>query len=209
MEKDEKKFKIVAVAGSTRPKSMSNTYKVLKIVADEINKDPLFKAEIYNLNDLDIKSCIGCDRCKYDNTCSIQDDYVKIFHPLFLNNPKVKGLIVATPVYYAGMSAKVKAFFERTLFFRRKNFAMRDIIGGAIAVSKSRNGGVELALIDIITSFLVNDMVVVPDSAPTSHFGGAVWSGHADGVEKDVIGIASAINLGKRMMEVIKKMYLK
>ena len=53
---------------------------------------------------------------------------------------------------------------------------------------------------------LVQDMVIVSDGRPTSHFGGTVWGGHPEGVGSDAFGLATARNLGKRVAEVALKL---
>jgi hypothetical protein len=50
-------------------------------------------------------------------------------------------------------------------------------------------------------------MVVVSDGQPTSHFGGALWSGHPDGIANDTVGLETARNLGKRVAEVAAIMH--
>jgi hypothetical protein len=54
---------------------------------------------------------------------------------------------------------------------------------------------------------LAQDMVVVSEGRPTSHYGATLWSGHPDGIEKDAFGLETARNLGKRVAEVAAKMH--
>ena len=76
--------------------------------------------------------------------CSQQDD----FQPLIpkLADPKIAGIIMASPVYMGSMSSQAKAFIDRTVLFRRNGFMFKNKLGGALTVGGSRNGGQELTL---------------------------------------------------------------
>jgi multimeric flavodoxin WrbA len=91
--------------------------------------------------------------------------------------------------------------------FRRNGFLLRDKVGGVIAVGGVRNGGQELTIQMVQAAMLVQDMIVVSEGKPTSHYGATLWSGHPDGIEKDTFGLETARNLGKRVAEVAAKMY--
>ncbi|MEM1362956.1 MAG: flavodoxin family protein [Pseudomonadota bacterium] len=52
-----------------------------------------------------------CRQCRLaDGSCAIKDRYRELFFNDFL---PAEGLIVATPIYWYGMSAQLKAFFDR------------------------------------------------------------------------------------------------
>jgi multimeric flavodoxin WrbA len=91
--------------------------------------------------------------------------------------------------------------------FRRNGFLLRDKVGGVIAVGGVRNGGQELTIQMVQAAMLVQDMIVVSEGKPTSHYGATLWSGHPDGIEKDTFGLETARNLGKRVAEVAAKMH--
>ncbi|MEL7013297.1 MAG: flavodoxin family protein [Pseudomonadota bacterium] len=55
-----------------------------------------------------LRDCKAC-RCA-DGQCGIQDGYHDLFFNEFL---PADGLILATPIYWYGMSAQLKAFFDR------------------------------------------------------------------------------------------------
>jgi hypothetical protein len=60
---------------------------------------------------------------------------------------------------------------------------------------------------DIVKNCLIHGMIVVPDAPPTSHFGGMLWSGIPDGIDRDEMGIKTAVNLGKKVAEIVKKLH--
>lgn len=55
-----------------------------------------------------LRDCRTCRRA--DGTCAIDDEYRAVFLEKLL---PARGLILATPVYWYGMSAQTKAFFDR------------------------------------------------------------------------------------------------
>ena len=56
-----------------------------------------------------------CQKCRTeDGECAIEDDFRRVFLDLFL---PADGVVVATPVYWYGMSAQLKAFFDRAFCY--------------------------------------------------------------------------------------------
>jgi multimeric flavodoxin WrbA len=117
-----------------------------------------------------------------------------------LRGANVGGIIVGTPVYFSNMTALCKAFLDRWMAFRG-TFALRDKVGGAIAVGAARNGGQELTLQTIHAAMLCQDMIIVSEGRPTSRLGGIVVS-TKDDISKDETGLATARSLGRRVAEV-------
>jgi multimeric flavodoxin WrbA len=160
---------------------------------------------VVDLSEMKMNGCIACGKCMKVLECSQEDDFVKMI-PI-LSDPALAGLVVATPVYFGSMTSQCKAFLDRCVMFRRNGFLLRDKVGGVIAVGGFRNGGQELTIQAVQAAMLVQDMVVVGEGRPTSHYGATVWSGHPDGIEKDTIGLETARNLGKRVVEVATRMH--
>jgi len=63
------------------------------------------------LNDLKIRGCQACYWCKKNNVaeCAVKDDMQQI-HRLM---QECDGLIVATPIYFGGVTAQAKAWLDR------------------------------------------------------------------------------------------------
>ena len=197
-------MKIVGISCSPR-KGKSTKYG-LEICLQAV-KETAPEAEIMliDLSELKVNGCIACGKCVKILECSQEDDFAKMI-PIF-SDPGLAGVVVATPVYLGSMTSQCKAFFDRCVMFRRNGFLFRDKVGGVIAVGGVRNGGQELAIQAVQAAMLVQDMVVVGDGRPTSHYGAALWSGHPDGIEKDAVGLETARNLGRRVAEVATRMH--
>ena len=197
-------MKIVGISCSPR-KGKSTTYALdvcLQAVKETV---PDVETMLIELSDMKMNGCVACGKCMKVLECSEEDDFTKMI-PI-LSDPELAGLVVATPVYFGSMTSQCKAFLDRCVMFRRNGFLLRDKVGGVIAVGGVRNGGQELAIQAVQAAMLVQDMVVVSEGRPTSHYGATLWSGHPDGIEKDTFGLETARNLGKRVAEVAARMH--
>ena len=197
-------MKIVGISCSPR-KGKSTKYALdvcLQAVKEMV---PDIETMLIELSEMKMNGCVACGKCMKVLECSQEDDFTKMI-PI-LSDPELAGLVVATPVYFGSMTSQCKAFLDRCVMFRRNGFLLRDKVGGVIAVGGVRNGGQELAIQAVQAAMLVQDMVVVSEGRPTSHYGATLWSGHPDGIEKDAFGLETARNLGKRVAEVAAKMH--
>ncbi len=194
-------MKIIGICGS--PKKVNSTS--LFALKEALKECEIlgFETEIIELSKHNFNGCIDCGFCKGKLECAQKDDFQNNILPI-LDDENLKGLIFASPVYFGGISSQLKSFMDRSVLFRRNGFKFENVVCGAITVGRSRNGGQELASMDIIKNALIQGMIVVPDSSPTSHFGGNLWSGNPTGIENDEAGIRTAKNLGKKVAEIAK-----
>ena len=119
-----------------------------------------------------------------------KDDFPQVLAKL--TDPKVAGIIVATPVYFSGMSYLCKAFIDRLGIARKNNFALADKVGGVIAVGGVRNGGQELAIQGVQNALLCQEMVLVGDGRPTCHTGATLLNPGTDDISGDEFGLSTA-----------------
>ena len=196
-------MKIVGISCS--PRKGKSTKYALEVCLQAVKEMvPDVETLLIELSDMKMNGCLACGKCMKVLECSQEDDFVKMI-PI-LSDSELAGLVVATPVYFGSMTSQCKAFLDRCVMFRRNGFLLRNKVGGAIAVGGVRNGGQELTIQAVHAAMLVHDMVVVSEGKPTSHYGATLWSGHPEGIEKDVFGLETARNLGKRVVEVAAKM---
>jgi multimeric flavodoxin WrbA len=171
----------------------------LKKALDVIRKKDVY-TEIITLFDKDIKPCIVCDKCKTRYMCSQSDDVMKIYKKLVAAD----AIIMASPAYYAMVSGRMKNFMDRSLPVRRNGMKLSGKIGGAISVGASRNGGQELVCQQIKTWMGLHEMLTVTDK-DTAHFGGIAWAERGKDPSRDRIGVQTCENLGKKILESLKK----
>jgi len=197
-------MKILGICGSPRKANSTTLFALEKALAavEERGGD----TQLLRLSQYTFSGCIDCGVCRKKPDCSIDDDFKQTIIPL-LKDPEVKGMIYASPVYFGGVTWQMKAFLDRSVLFRRNGFQFENRVAGVLTVGRSRHGGQELAAMDLVKNCLIHGMIVVPDSSPTSHFGGLLWSGIPGGIENDRMGIETAVNLGKKMAEIVKKLY--
>jgi multimeric flavodoxin WrbA len=122
-----------------------------------------------------------------------------------LSDPQVAGLVIGTPVYFANMSSLCKAFLERLIVFRKKDFALSNKVAGVLAVGGARNGGQELTIQSVKAALYGQEMIVVGESRPTAHFGPCAWNKKGQKkITDDEVGMAAVKNLGRRVAEVAR-----
>ena len=157
---------IIGLVGSPRE---GNTKILVEAALSEAEAMGL-TTELVHLGKMNIAPCIACDKCRKEKRCVQEDDFQKVAEKL----KGMQGLVVGSPVYYGGVSAQLKAFMDRTRYLRRKE-ALKDSVGGAIAVGAARNGGQETTIQQIHNFFFIQGMIVVSDEE-TMHYGGTGWA---------------------------------
>jgi multimeric flavodoxin WrbA len=99
--------KIEILIGS--PRKRGNTYLMAEMLTDGLNKDKIV-ANISFLYDFDIKPCVDCRGCKKDKmVCVLEDDMKNLYTRVESSDI----LIIATPIYWFGPSAKTKLLLDR------------------------------------------------------------------------------------------------
>ena len=100
---------VLAIQGS--PRKNGSTNKILNVFEDHIQKDGRFLYKKHHLQDLDISPCIACNSCRKGDGryCVHKDD----MEGIYLSILEAEILILATPVYFAGMSSQMKIFLDR------------------------------------------------------------------------------------------------
>jgi len=188
--------KVLAINGSPRKKG--NTQTLLEAAADELRKAGA-EVEMISIADVDVRPCNGCRRC-YEKLwdCPIEDDAIKVLKKVAYSD----GLLVGSPVYFGGVTAQLKALFDRSIMpYQVLDFS--DKVGGAITVGGSAHGGQELAALEIASFFMCHDMIIATTKGEV--LGGMATANKLGEVRSDAAGLESARNLGKRMAKLMKK----
>ena len=108
-------MKVVAFHGS--PRRMGNTEELLRSLVLGMQEAGA-EVEVVRLCDLAIQPCIGCGGCEKTGECVLEDAMQDLY-------PKVLGaatVILASPIYFYGITAQAKAFVDRNqaLWSRRR-----------------------------------------------------------------------------------------
>lgn len=123
-----------------------------------------------------------------------KDDITELYPDII----RADGLIFATPVFWANMSAVMKDFVEHLTVLENDGFLLQGKIAGFIAASKENEGGVEMAAMNMVIE-LTQMGVLVPPNAVMWYPGH--WStAHAD---HTAWAKEDAPKVGKNMVKLI------
>src|SRR5208283_78826 len=190
---------IIGICGSPREQA---TEYVLKEALRMLNEKG-FETQFWTVRGKWIEFCIHCDYCLTNKECFFQDEMQNLY-PLLI---QANGIIFATPVYYGGISAQMKAVMDRTraLVAADKN-VFKGKIGMGIAVGGDRSGGQEFALMQIHNFYIINGMVPVSGGPLGANFGATFWSKDTlEGVKLDEEGFRSLKKTVKQFAAYMEK----
>ena len=176
------------------PRKEGCTARALREVADTLRQEGI-ETEIIEVGSRDIRGCLACGACKASGTCVI-DDLVNELAPKL---EAADGLLVGTPVYYAGANGTIKALLDR--LFHSTGFDKRMKVGAAVV--SSRRAGSTSAFDEINKYFTISGMPIV-----SSNYWNEVHGYTAADVEKDLEGLQTMRTLGRNMAFLIKAIQL-
>ncbi|MDR2392003.1 MAG: flavodoxin family protein [Planctomycetota bacterium] len=187
-------MKIVTINGS--PRNSGNTAYTLD-VASTVFKNEGIETERIDIGVRAIRGCAGCRLCRQrlDRRCIANDDIVNSYlETLFTAD----GLLVSSPVYYAGINGALKSFLDRAFFVASANGALfRHKVGaGMVAV---RRAGATTALEQINKYLAISEMFV-----PTSSYWGMAYGMAPGESAQDVEGVQTAQVLAANMAWLLK-----
>ena len=130
-------MKVIAINGS--PNNKGNTWFALKTTGDVIISEGI-DFEIIHIGHKSIHGCLACRKCfeNKDSCCSIRNDSFNDHIPAI---KEADGIILGSPVYYAGIAGTMKCFLDRLFYVSAANGNwMRHKIGASV-VAVRRSGG--------------------------------------------------------------------
>lgn len=110
--------KIICIFGSPRLNGNSDILLNAAIRGAETNG---IEVEKIIIRDLQIAPCNSCSGCHEKGVCVIGDDMQKIYPKLV----DTDGIIVASPIYFMGVSAQLKAFIDRCQAFWARKYILK------------------------------------------------------------------------------------
>jgi multimeric flavodoxin WrbA len=188
-------MKVVAFNGSARKDG--NTAILVRQVFGELEKGGI-ETELVQLAGQAIRGCTACGQCRknQDTRCAVKGD---IANECIAKMLEADGIILASPVYFADITAEMKALIDRAGYVSRSNGDMLKRKVGAAVVAARRAGFVHA--FDSINHFFLIGQMIVP--------GSIYWNmgiGRAIGeVEQDEEGLKTMQILGQNMAWLLKK----
>lgn len=183
-------MKILTINGS--PHLNGCTDRALREVEKTLKENGV-EYERFNIGNKDIRGCIACNYCRTHGKC-VFSDQVNEFAPKFA---EADGIIVGTPIYYAGANGQALAFLDR-LFYSTAGTIDPTMKVGA-AVLSSRRAGSTSAMDEINKYFTMNSMPIV-----SSTYWNEVHGISADDEELDLEGLQTMRNLGRNTAFLVK-----
>ena len=185
-------MKVLLLNGSARKNGC--TARALKEV-EEVLQQQGIETEYIDVGDKTIRGCVACGSCKKTGKC-VFDDFVNELAKKF---EQAEGLVVGTPVYYAGASGTVIALLDR--LFCSTPFDKTMKVGAAVL--SSRRAGSTSALDELNKYFAIENMPIAP-----STYWNEVHGSVASDVDKDLEGLQTMRNLGRNVAFMIKSIQL-
>lgn len=190
-------MKVTVVNGSPRRKG--NTQAMLAASAKEL-KALGISIESVALAEYEVQPCNGCERCyKKPWDCPIDDDAAGLLRKMRASD----GLLIGSPVYFGGVTAQLKALFDRSIM-PYQAMELRDKVGGALSCGGGAHGGQELTIMQIVTFFTTHDMVVA--NCEGGLYGAMGVANDKGEVLRDEEAMKASKNLGRRMAQLMAAM---
>ena len=181
-------MKVLLINGS--PHKDGCTFTALNEVAKTLEKNGI-ETEILYLGVKPIAGCIACGKCSQLGKCFIDDKVNEIL----ARCDEFDGLVIGSPVYYAGPSGQLRAFLDRLFYAGGWRFAGKP---GAAVVS-CRRGGATAAFDQLNKYFTISSMPIV-----SSQYWNQVHGAYAEQVLQDEEGMQTMRTLGNNMAWLLK-----
>jgi len=185
-------MKVLLINGS--PKANGNTALALKEMAEIFAQEGI-EAEIIHVGNKDIRGCIACGSCGKTGKC-VFDDVVNEVAAKF---EAADGLVIGSPVYYAGANATLMAFLQRLFYSTRFDKTMK--VGASIAIA--RRGGCSATYDEMNKFFGISGMPIA-----SSQYWNSVHGGAPGQAAQDEEGMQTMRTLARNMAFLMKSIAL-
>ncbi len=205
-------MKVLLINGS--PHAHGCTRTALDIVARELERNGI-ETEVVHVGHKDIRGCIGCYKCRELGRCVFDNDLVNgrsseshqarldgrvvtdvdVINEVAKKFEEADGLVIGSPVYYAGPNGTLISFLNR-LFFST-SFPKRFKVGAAVV--SARRTGTGNTLDQLNKYFLHGEMPVA-----SSRYWNEVHGNTPEEVLQDEEGCQIMRVLGRNMAFLIK-----
>ena len=186
-------MRVLLINGS--PNEHGCTFTALSEVAGSLNKNGV-DTEIFWIGKKAIQGCIACFKCQELGHCVFNDPVRELASRL----DEFGGIVIGSPVYYAGPAGSLCAFLDR-FFFSGDSSANESKFAnklGACVVS-CRRGGATAAFDRLNKYFTIKNMPVV-----SSQYWNQVHGFTPEDVRQDLEGMQTMRTLGENMAWLLK-----
>jgi Multimeric flavodoxin WrbA len=184
-------MKVLLINGS--PRKEGNTFLALSEIAGTLENNGV-KAQIINIGNKAVQGCIACNKCSESGRCAFNDE---LYNTVRENLSDADGLIIGSPVYYAGPNGSLCALLDRLFYSCSELLEYKP--GAAVAVC--RRGGASATLDRLNKYFTISNMPVV-----SSQYWNIVHGLMPGEVAKDAEGMQIMRTLGRNMAWLLKNL---
>ncbi len=151
-------MKVVAFNGS--PRAEGNTWHAISLVAAELEKEGI-EVEVVQVGNKALRGCTACAQCSknQDERCVLPGDEVNSW---IQKMKAADGIILGSPVHFAGMSGAMKSFLDRAFYVSGANGNLLRHKVGAAVVAVRRSGG--LPTFEQLNNYLLYSEMLLPTS---------------------------------------------
>ncbi|MBR4716980.1 MAG: flavodoxin family protein [Lentisphaeria bacterium] len=173
------------------PNAEGCTFTALSEIAATLKAENI-TSEIFQLGKKPVRGCVACGACRERGECAFQDDALP---GLVEAVKRADGIVIGSPVYYAGPNGALCALLDR-LFFSAGSFLKGK--PGAAVVS-CRRGGASAAFDRLNKYFTISQMPVV-----SSQYWNSVHGFTPDDVRKDAEGLQTMRTLAHNLARMLR-----
>ncbi len=184
-------MKVLLVNGS--PHREGCVYTSLKEIANQLEKNGV-ESEIFWIGNQPVRGCIACRQCRKADAsgCAFQDQLYTDFVEKMKSSD---GIVIGSPVYYAGPNGSLCAILDRVFFAAGDVFASKP----AACIVNCRRGGASAAFDRLNKYFTINRMPVV-----SSQYWNSTHGTTPDEVRRDREGLQIMRTLADNMAWLLK-----
>ena len=182
-------MKVLLINGS--PHKEGCTFTALSEIKDQLEKEGI-DSEIFWIRNKPVRGCIACGKCGTLEKCAFDDDVANEIIDKILESD---GLIIGSPVYYAGPNGALCAILDRVFYSASSKFAFKP---GASVVS-CRRGGSTASFDRLNKYFTISNMPIV-----ASKYWNMVHGNTPEEVKQDLEGLHTMRTLARNMAWLLK-----
>ena len=182
-------MKVLLVNGS--PHKNGCVYTALSEVGGQLKKHGV-DFEIFHIGTAPVRGCIACGACAKLGKCAFNDD---VCNPLMEKMLEADGIIIGSPVYYAGTNGALCAVLDRAFYASQGRYARKP---GAAVVS-CRRGGASATFDRINKYFTISRMPVV-----SSQYWNSIHGTCAEEALQDEEGLQTMRTLADHMVWMLR-----
>jgi multimeric flavodoxin WrbA len=183
-------MKAALINGS--PHESGTTAFALGVIAETLSEKNI-ESEIIHVGRLGLSGCMACGGCAEFRKCILKDGFAEIAEQIY----NADGLVIGSPVYYAGINGTLKAFLDRLFYSGSGRFRFKPAAG---IVAMRRAGGTA-ARQTLNQYFEFAEMLITP-----TMYWSAIHGLNGEQAAQDTEGVWQAQVIGKNMAYLLEVM---